>query len=77
MECAVCGCSQARWLRVNTVARAFSCSPKSVRRLLKRGELAGVRFGGEWRVDHRSLDAYIEANRVGFDGDVQAAVAAD
>jgi excisionase family DNA binding protein len=77
MKCAVCGCSKARWLRVNTVAQTFSCDPKSVRRLLKRGQLGGVRFGGEWRVDHPSLDAYVEANRVGFGEDAEIEMDAD
>lgn len=59
MICEVCGCPAARWLRVSTVARRFKCSTKKVRRLIKRGELEGVRFGGEWRVDHDSLDDYV------------------
>jgi excisionase family DNA binding protein len=51
---------------VGTVARQFGYSPKSVRRLIKRGELEGVRFAGEWRVDHESLDEYVCKDSVRF-----------
>ncbi len=66
MVCEICGCPSARWLRVSTVARHFKCSPKKVRRLIKRGEIDGVRFGGEWRVDHESLDEYVRKDSVRF-----------
>lgn len=64
--CDVCGCPRARWLRVRTVARQFQCSSKKVRRMLKSGELDGVRLGGEWRIDHRALDDYIREDSVRF-----------
>lgn len=66
MVCEICGCPTARWLRVGTVARQFKCSAKKVRRLIKRGELDGVRFGGQWRVDHESLDEYVREDSVRF-----------
>jgi excisionase family DNA binding protein len=44
----------------------FNCSRKRVRRMIKRGELDGVRFGGEWRVDHRALDEYVCKDSVRF-----------
>ncbi len=66
MTCAVCGCPEQRWLRVATVARQFGCSSKRVRRMIKRGEIDGVLFGGEWRVDHESLDAYVRKDSVRF-----------
>jgi excisionase family DNA binding protein len=64
--CRICGCPEERWLRVSTVARQFRCSSKKVRRMLKCGELDGVRLGGEWRVDHRSLDDYVRKDSVRF-----------
>jgi len=66
MVCEVCGCPAVRWLRVGTVARQFKCSPKKVRRLIKRGEIEGVRFGREWRIDHDSLDQYVREDSVRF-----------
>lgn len=73
MNCDVCGCPEARWLRVRTVARTLSCDSKSIRRLIKKGELRGMRLGAEWRVEHASLDAYVRSNRVGFPEDCAAA----
>ncbi|MFW6189437.1 MAG: helix-turn-helix domain-containing protein [Planctomycetota bacterium] len=66
MSCTVCGCPEGRWLRVKTVARQFACTPKRVRRMIKRGELHGVMFGGEWRVDHVALDDYVREYAVRF-----------
>lgn len=66
MTCDVCGCPNRRWLRVRTVARQFACSTKHIRRLIKQGEIDGVRFGGHWRVDHESLDAYVRKDSVRF-----------
>ena len=65
-RCEVCGCPKVRWLRVSTVAEKFDCSSKKVRRLLKSGQVDGVRFGGEWRVDHRSLDRYVKEDSVRY-----------
>lgn len=59
MPCQICGCPTVRWLRVGTVATQFGCSPKKVRRMIKQGELDGIQFGGQWRVDHVSLDRYV------------------
>jgi len=66
VRCPVCGCPPARWLRVRTVARQFNASDKRVRRLIKSGELDAVRFGGHWRIDHESLDAYVRRDSVRF-----------
>jgi excisionase family DNA binding protein len=66
MACSVCGCPELKWLRVGTVARQFKCTPKLVRRLVKKGEIEGVRFGGIWRIDHRSLDEYVRKDSVRF-----------
>ena len=59
MMCPTCGCPRTKWLRVGTVARQFGCAPKTVLRLIKRGELDGVLFGRCWRVEHASLDDYV------------------
>ena len=59
MMCRTCGCPPTSWLRVETVAREFGCAPKTVVRMIRRGEIDGVPFGRGWRVDHRSLDEYV------------------
>jgi excisionase family DNA binding protein len=66
MQCPICGCPDLRWLRVGTVARRFGVTPKVVRRLLKKGEIEAVRFGGEWRIDHESLDDYVRKDSIRF-----------
>jgi excisionase family DNA binding protein len=66
MPCEVCGCPEIRWLRTVTVAVQLECSPRTVRRMIQRGEVDGVRFGGEWRVDHESLDDYVSRDSVRF-----------
>ena len=66
MPCEICGCPTLRWLPVSMVARHFKCSSKKVRRLINSGQLEGVRFGAEWRVDHQSLDDYIRKDSIRF-----------
>jgi len=66
MRCEICGCPRERWLKVSAVARQFKCSSKKVRRLIKSGQLEGVRFGAEWRVDHQSLDDYVRRESIRF-----------
>jgi len=66
MRCEICGCMKRRWLRVSTVARQFGVTDKRVRRMIKEGEVNGVRFGGQWRVDHESLDEYVCRDSVRF-----------
>ncbi len=65
MECPVCGCPSLKWLTVRAVARRFACSPKVVRRLVKNGEIAAVRIGNRWRIDHVSFDEYVRRESVG------------
>ena len=50
------------------MAEQFRCSAQRIRRMIKRGEVDGVRFGGHWRVDHRSLDDYVRRDSVRFAG---------
>ena len=69
MACKICGCPAVRWLRVTQIASQFRCSGKRVRRLIKRGDLDAVRFGGEWRVDHESLDELVRRDGVRLTAD--------
>jgi len=71
MNCAVCGCPNVKWLRVSTVAKQFGCSARKVRRFLHSGCLEGVLFGRDWRVDHASLDRFVQGQLL--EGPAQAA----
>ncbi len=66
MVCRICGCPDVKWLLVSTVAGHLECNPKSVRRMIKRGEIDAVRIGRHWRVDHDSLDDYVRGDSVRF-----------
>jgi excisionase family DNA binding protein len=68
MCCEICGCPESRWLSTETVAAQLDCSGRTVRRLIQRGELDGVRVAGRWRVNHESLDEYLSAESVRFGG---------
>lgn len=62
MICPVCGCpKQRKWLRVQTIARVLGCCPRTIRRMIQRGELDACKVGRDWRVEHWSLDAHIRS----------------
>ena len=44
--------------RVQDLAERWACHPDTVRRLLRRGDLAVVRIGGAVRVPHDAVLAY-------------------
>ena len=44
---------------VKPAARRFGCTPKTVVRMIRRGEIDGTLFGRCWRVEHGSLDDYV------------------
>lgn len=52
-------------LEVAHVAHRLSASPEFVRRLLRDGKIAGIRFGKRWRIEPRDLQAFIERQRRG------------
>jgi excisionase family DNA binding protein len=58
--CPTCGCPQTKWLHVRTVARQFRCTTRTVLRMIERGEIDATRFGRCWRIDHDSLDHYVQ-----------------
>ena len=66
MQCKVCGCPNARWLRVETVAKVLRCSQRTVRRMLNSGQLGGVKVRRQWRVDHDGLHRLIETHSVDY-----------
>lgn len=56
-------------LTVPEVAEAMKVSEKTVRRLIKRGDLPAYRLGerGQLRVEERELERYVESQRVRAD----------
>ena len=53
-------------LSIQEVADAMKVSSKTVRRLIKRGDLIAYKVGerGQLRVKERDLEGYVEAQRV-------------
>jgi excisionase family DNA binding protein len=46
-------------LNILQIAAELGLAPKTIRALIKRGELRGVRFGRQWRVDSDELAVFI------------------
>lgn len=56
-------------LTVQDVADSMKVSEKTVRRLIKRGDLAAYKVGdrGQLRINERDLEGYLETQRVSID----------
>jgi excisionase family DNA binding protein len=52
-----------RLLEVSQVALRLGFSPEYVRRLIRNGDLAAIRFGIRWRVDPADVQAFIQKQR--------------
>lgn len=52
--------AEAKFYSINDLADLFSCSTKTVRRMIERGDLQHHRFGRSIRVSQADLDCYIE-----------------
>ena len=50
--------NEPRFYRVQDLAEPWVCHPDTVRRALRRGDLAAVRIGGAVRVPHDAVMAY-------------------
>ena len=51
------------WLTVKQAAEKANFCPEWIRRLLRNGQLAGVKKGVFWYVNANSLDNYLEQTR--------------
>ena len=51
-------------LTVDEVAAVLRISVQAVRRLLRRGELPGVRVGKLWRIPRSALEAFLSGHTV-------------
>jgi excisionase family DNA binding protein len=49
---------------INTAATRLDCHPETLRRIIRRGELAAVKVGKHWRVRETDLDAFLNARTV-------------
>jgi excisionase family DNA binding protein len=49
---------------INTAAARLDCHPETLRRIIRRGELAAVKVGRTWRVRESDLVAYLNAHTV-------------
>jgi excisionase family DNA binding protein len=50
-------------LKILEVAAELGLAPKTIRALIKRGDLRGVRIGRVWRVDRDDLDLFLKRRR--------------
>ncbi|MBX5459196.1 MAG: helix-turn-helix domain-containing protein [Thermogemmatispora sp.] len=53
------------WLTTNEVSKLIGIGPKTVVRMVERGELTGYRVASRWRFKRRDIEAYLEAHRYG------------
>lgn len=61
-------------LKVQEVAEAMKVSVRTIRRLIKRGDLAAYKVGdrGQLRVQERDLEQYLNAHRVEVENKAKA-----
>ena len=50
-------------LDVQTVAKQLNINPRTVNRMIERGELSAFRVSGRYRIGEQDLEAYLERNR--------------
>lgn len=51
------------FLNIKEVARLFGVSEKTVYRLLNKGELPGIKIGGQWRFNHKEVESWLKNER--------------
>jgi putative molybdopterin biosynthesis protein len=51
------------WYTPDQVAERLQVSAFTVRRLLRDGDLRGVRIRGQWRIGEKDIEAFIEKHR--------------
>jgi excisionase family DNA binding protein len=48
---------------IEEVAKVLQVNPRTVNRMLERGELRGVKAGRLWRIPQEALDAYLRGEQ--------------
>lgn len=56
--------SDREWFAVADICELMDVSPYVVTRVLRSGELPGVKFGREWRVARLDLEDWLNAQRL-------------
>ena len=51
-------------LTIKAVADRLNIHPTTVHRMINRGELEAFRVGGAIRIEERTIDEYLDANRI-------------
>lgn len=54
------------WLSVTDICDYMDVSPFVVTRMLRGGDLPGVKFGREWRVARSDFEEYLNEHRAGL-----------
>ena len=72
-----CGANKMKLLTVQEVADTMKVSEKTVRRLIKRGDLTAYKVGerGQLRVKESDLNQYVEAQRVDVEAGAETKLA--
>lgn len=52
----------ARWITIEKAGEALTMKPEAVRQLILAGEIYGVKVGKEWRVDRKTVEAFLESS---------------
>ena len=68
-----CVTEKMKFLSIQEVANTMRVSDKTVRRMIKRGDLTAYKVGerGQLRIKERDLEQYIEGQRVEVQGTVE------
>lgn len=53
-----------RWLSVKEATKYVSLSSATIMKYVKTGEIYGTRKGGKWLIDQRSLDTWLEEEKI-------------
>jgi excisionase family DNA binding protein len=57
-------CGMDNLFSINTAAARLECHPETLRRIIRRGEMAAVKVGRTWRVRESDLTAFLDKNTV-------------
>ncbi len=52
-----------RWLTLEEAGDALKLKDEAVIRLIRKGDIYGVKVGKEWRIDRDSIEALLESKR--------------
>jgi excisionase family DNA binding protein len=63
-DCKEVSMNERAFLDVRTVAKRLLVNPRTVTRLINRGELSAYRVGEVYRIDESDLVSYLEKSKV-------------